>query len=112
MDTPYCGQMTDPEVLVATSVSYYDPNDESAFFGWLDKIPIVESYRGIGCDLLITLKRKPNKNDLQELIAFFTRYEIDLVQLARFETKSNRGWLRNPDAYWHGRMFGASSGSI
>lgn len=101
--------MTDPKVLVATSVRYYHQNDEAAFFGWLDRMPCVGNYRGAGCDLFITLIRQPKKTDLQELVAFFLRYEIDLAQLARFETRSNRNWLRNPSAIWYERMFGTGS---
>lgn len=101
--------MTDLKALIATSVRYYHQNDEAAFFGWLDRMFYVESYRGVGRDLLITLARQPNKTDLQELVAFFLRYEIDLAQLACLETRSNRNWLRNPSAAWHDRVFGTGS---
>jgi hypothetical protein len=98
--------MTQDNVLVATGVTYYHPSDETAFFEWLDRMECVESYRGQVCDLLIMLKRRPTKYDLQELLAFFFRYGIDMRQLVRFEMKSNRKWLRDPQKYWHQRMFG------
>lgn len=97
--------MVQDNVLVATGVSYYHQNDEAAFFEWLSRMTFVESYRGEGRDLLITLKRRPTKSDLQELLAFFFRYEIDMAQLKRFETRSNSAWLRDPEKYWSGRMF-------
>ena len=97
--------MTQNNVLVATSVTYYSQNDETAFFEWLDRMDIVENYRGEVHDLFITLARKPTKGDLRELLAFFFRYGIDTAQLARFETKTNRAWLRNPQTYWHRKMF-------
>jgi hypothetical protein len=93
-------------VLVATGVTYYHQNDETAFFGWLDRMACVNSYRGEVRDLFISLKRRPTKDDLLELLAFFFRYGIDIAQLAQFETKANSAWLRDPQKYWHRCMFG------
>ena len=97
----------DALTLVARGVAYYSPHDETAFFGWLDRLDCVESYRGTLGDLVITLKRPPTKPDLRDLIALFFRYDADMRQLARFETRSNRRWLRDPAAYWHRAVFGA-----
>ena len=96
-------------VLVATSVTYYHPNDETAFFEWLARMECVEGFDGAGHDLFIRLRGRPTKYDLQELLAFFFRYGIDISQLARFETRSNKAWLRDPQKYWHERMFGQQS---
>jgi hypothetical protein len=93
-------------VLVATGVTYYHPNDETAFFEWLDRIECVASYRGEVRDLFISLKRRPTRYDLLELLAFFFRYGIELAQLARFETKANRDWFCDPQSYWHQGVFG------
>jgi hypothetical protein len=101
--------MAQDNLLVATNITYYHQNDETAFFDWLDRMECVESYRGELHDLLITLTRRPTKSDLQELLAFFFRYGIDMRQLAQFETKTNRSWLRDPQKYWHWRMFGGGS---
>ena len=98
--------MVEKYVLVASSVTYYHHNDEAAFFGWLDRMECVEGYRGEVTDLIISLRRRPTRYDLLELIAFFFRYGIDMAQLRRFETKANRGWLRDPKMYWHQPMFG------
>ena len=98
--------MTQDNVLVATDVTYYHPNDEAAFFEWLDRMEFVDSYRGELRDLFISLNRRPRKDDLREILAFFFRYEIDMSQLAQFETKANRSWLRDPQKYWHHKMFG------
>jgi hypothetical protein len=98
--------MAQNNMLVATGVTYYHPNDETAFFEWLDRMECVDNYRGQLRDLFITLKRSPTKYDLRELVAFFFRYKIDMAQLARFETKANREWLRDPQKYWYEQMFG------
>ena len=97
--------MHQDNVLVATGVTYYHQNDETTFFEWLGRMECVQSFRGELRDLLITLKRRPTQHDLQELLAFFFRYDIDMSQLIRFETKTNSKWLRHPEAYWHERMF-------
>jgi hypothetical protein len=92
-------------VLVATGVTYYHPNDETAFFEWLDRIECVASYRGDVRDLFISLKRRPTRDDLLELLAFFHRYGMDLAQFSQFETKSNRDWFCDPQKYWHHGVF-------
>ncbi len=92
-------------ILIATEVVYYHPNDEAGFFAWLSRIDCVERFEGLGSDLEITLRRTPNISDLQELLAFFHRYRIDMGQLARFETSGNRSWFRDPVKYWHTSVF-------
>ncbi len=92
--------------LVASGVTYYHANDEAAFFEWLERIECVASYGGEGRDLFLSLKRRPTKLDLQELLAFFFRYQIDMAQLAQFETKKNRDWFCDRQKYWHEKVFG------
>lgn len=89
--------------LVATSVHYLSDGDETSFFGWLRRLGCVASVRGDGHDLVIGLRSPPDDADLRELIALFFRYDVDMRQLARF---GDRGWVRNPAAYWHRRVFG------
>ena len=96
----------DALTLVASGVTYYSQEDETAFFEWLDRLECAEGYRGRLRDLFITLKRRPTKQDLLDLMALFFRYGVDMRQLARFETKSNRHWLCDPEAYWHHSIFG------
>jgi hypothetical protein len=98
------------QILVATSVVYYHPNDENAFFEWLARIPCVERFEGIGRDLFIHLLRAPTDADLRELTAFSYRYRIDMRQLARFGTGARREWFRDPKMYWHRRVFGTARG--
>ncbi len=100
------------KVLEATLVRYYHENDERAFFEWLSRIKCVKGFDGRGTTLFITLSRKPNDNDLRELLAFFYRYKIDMRQLARFENDLNRAWFRDRRAYWYRRVFGVSASAI
>jgi len=104
--------MSEDNILVASNVVYYHQHDETAFFEWLARIGCVERFYGEGRSLFICLKRRPKQDDLRELLAFFFRYGIDMTQLARFETQSISAWLRNPQAYWHERMFGGQKGEL
>jgi hypothetical protein len=88
--------------LVATAVSYLSDGDETSFFEWLRRIKCVADVRGEGRSLFIELSNPPTDDDLRELIGLFYRYDIDMRQLARF---SERDWVRNPDAFWHQRVF-------
>lgn len=96
--------------IVASGVAYLHEADERAFFEWLDRIPCVGGYRGIGHDLLIGLTRFPSDDDLRELIAFFMRYGIDASQLAKFETAENRPWFRQKRMYWYDAIFARKAG--
>ena len=92
--------------LVARLVRYFSELDEEMFFVWLDKLDCVSEYHGEGTDLLITLKGKRlDDSSLRELLALFNRYGVDMAQLARFETKENRSWFRDPRSYWYTRVF-------
>ena len=88
--------------LVATGVRYLSQGDETAFFEWLRGIKCVQDVRGEGRSLLIKLSNPPTDEDLRELIGLFYRYDIDMRQLAEF---AEREWVRNPDAFWHQRLF-------
>ena len=45
-------------------------------------------------------------DDLRELIGLFHRYNVDMKQLAIFETKQNSVWLRYDGAFWAEKIFG------
>ncbi len=89
-----------------TGVLFYHQSDERAFFEWLERIPCVSSIRGEGTDgLVVKFKRRPGKDDLLQLLAICHRYNVDMRQLAKFETSENRDWFRKPDMYWYRAVF-------
>jgi uncharacterized protein YecE (DUF72 family) len=95
-----------PKRLVARSVGYYSKYDEDQFFGWLEKIPCVAGCRGEKVDLFIDLHDgEVDDKSLRELLALFNRYNVDMSQLAIFESSSNRQWFREPRAYWYTKVF-------
>lgn len=93
-----------------TGVLYGHPDDERAFFEWLQRIPCVKSALGSGeHGLVVRLKRRPSRSDLRSLLALCRRYVVNMRQLAKFETDSNRSWFRNPDSYWYDAVFGSEA---
>jgi len=91
-------------------MAYFSPQDEAAFFGWLQAIPGVISVRGQGQELHIQLRsRRMSQECLRELISLYSRYNGNLHELAQFENDSNRGWFKDRGAYWFGGVFGESS---
>jgi hypothetical protein len=95
-----------PKRLVVRSVKYYSEYDEDQFFGWLEKIPCVAGSHGKGVDLFVDLNDgKVDDESLRELLALFNRYNVDMSQLAIFESSSNRQWFREPRAYWYAKVF-------
>ena len=90
-----------------TGVYFYHSNDERSFFEWLGRIPCVEQYKNEGeRGLVVYLKRKPRKDELRERLAICQRYGVDMRQLAKFETVTNRQWFRDPQKYWYSKVFG------
>ena len=85
---------------------YYSRGDEAAFFAWLGGIGCVSGFEGRLRDLNITLARRPTDAELREFLALFHRYGVDMRQLARFETRTNRSWFRAEEMYWHKAVFG------
>lgn len=99
---------TDETVLEATSVQYGSTHDEDAFFEWLAKIPAVRSFRGRLHTVYIRVDRVIDDESLSEVVALFDRYDVDLAQLAVFDTETTGDWFRNPDGFWHARVFGGT----
>ena len=95
-----------PTQLVAHATRFFSAHDEAAFFEWLDKLKCVADYHGEGRNLLIRLKDEPvDDASLRELLALFSRYNIEMSQLAAFETDLNRAWFRASNTYWHATVF-------
>jgi hypothetical protein len=93
--------------LEATSVKYFAPGDERAFFAWLDQIPCVKRYAGRGHTLYISVDAAAVDQDgLRELLALFFRYGIELGQLAALDRNELTDWFRDKKAYWYKEVFG------
>ncbi|WP_334129354.1 hypothetical protein [Sneathiella sp.] len=92
--------------LEAYSVMYFGPNDESAFFEWIEKIPSISNYFGEGRSLFMTVDmKKLNETDLRSIIALFHRYKIEKKQLKVFNTGKFSKWFSDPIQYWYEDVF-------
>jgi hypothetical protein len=98
-------------VLICERVRFYSAEDETAFFGWIGRIVCVSHVEGRGDQILLHLPTKRvSALGLRELIGLFARYNVDMRQLAQFETSQNREWFRNSSTLWHKRVFGSAGG--
>ncbi|WP_067463880.1 hypothetical protein [Nocardia amamiensis] len=94
-------------VLEATGVTYYSPQDEAAFFGWLDKIPCVESYQGRVRTLYLTVDLAAVDEDgLREIVALYRSYNIDLKELRVLDADRVGPWFSDPARWWYEEVFG------
>ncbi|MEV6255828.1 hypothetical protein AB0L97_21495 [Nocardia sp. NPDC051911] len=93
-------------VIEATGVTYYSPEDEAAFFGWLDKIACVESYYGRVRTLYLTIDLEAvDEGGLCEIVALYRRYNIDLSELRVLGAGRVGPWFSDPDRWWHEGVF-------
>lgn len=94
-------------ILKCHKTTFYSQLDEEMFFTGLKKISSVKQVEGRGRDLSFTVSSRPSNKTLRELLGLFSRYKIDMRQLAQFLTKKNRSWFHSPEAYWFKRVFSA-----
>ena len=73
---------------------FYTPIDEAVFYEWLGKLKLVKSYSKSPDGLNVELVDGPHEdNDLCDLAALFHRYNLDMTQLAAFETEEHQRWF-------------------
>lgn len=102
-----------PEIVVLEMSPvgpFYSPNDEAAFFEWLDKIKPIKRYYGRLETLYIeVINSKVTEYELRELLAAFHRYKVKEKQLSVFDRKEFAPWFRNKNAPWYKTIFGRKS---
>ena len=81
-------------ILECKLVHFFTQLDEEIFFTWLKRIQCISKIEGQGTVLYLEISSSSiSDNDLNELLAVFSRYKIDLKQLQQFITKSNEYWV-------------------
>ena len=55
----------------------------------------------------LVVRSRISKTSLYDLLALFSRYGINMRQMAQFENAANSVWFRNPATFWHKQVFGA-----
>lgn len=103
METPHYGSIE----LEVDKLPFFSQGDETAFFGWLNNLSIVEKIEGSGTTLLIKVHYSTvDEEGLRELLAIFHRYCIDMRQLIVFDIDEFGDWFRSSDSYWYKSIFG------
>jgi hypothetical protein len=95
--------------LVCKDVILCSPHDEDAFFEWIKKIGCIEGLSGSDNTLYLHISSEDIfRSDLDDLLALFYRYNIDMKQLKRFLNNDNKKWFKDGKVkgYWHERVFG------
>lgn len=83
----------------ASSVRFYSPMDEDAFFDWLGKIQSIKEVYGEDRDIVLSFSGdEVSDADLHELIAVFRRYDIDKRRLRSLVNDKNQEWVRSWEA--------------
>jgi len=93
-------------VLVTPGPRFYSHGDEAMLFRWLSEIPCVSRVGGEVADLHIGIRTsRLTFKSLNELVAVFARYNLDMEVLSRFAS-GKHSWLKDyPEAYWYSSMF-------
>jgi hypothetical protein len=82
-----------PEFLIPQGLAcpYRSKGDEVAFFAWLESIPGIVRFRGVGHHLVVTTgSKRISDAGLRELIALHARYNLPMAALSQFRTAKNR----------------------
>lgn len=92
-------------VLIDEPKSYYSNLDESSFYGWLNEVDAITEISREGAKLKLTVPKPIDDVSFRDLISLLMRYGVDMAPLTALTTEGNRGWLEDPQAYWHQAMF-------
>lgn len=83
-----------PIILICKRVLFYSSIDEDLFFEWISRIPVITEVKGISDEIhLHVLNESLKYEHLNEIVALFDRYKIDMQQLSVFMNDDNRHWL-------------------
>ena len=88
-------------ILTCHRVIFFSQSDERYFFSWLNEIKAVRRWEGKGDSIFVHVPSRISDRGLRELLALFRRYRLDMRQLARFQSPSNKAWFADPRKFWN-----------
>ncbi len=94
--------------LDCSGITFRSSLDEKHLFEWAMEIPGVVRWEQ---DTLVVRSRVISRSSLRDLIALFSRYDIEMRQLAQFKNWKNEEWFASSQMYWHDLVFGQQSNS-
>ena len=72
-------------ILICKGVRFYALKDEDAFFEWIKKIQCIKNTSAAGRELYLHIPSNDiSEEDLDDLLALFYRYKINMKQLQIF----------------------------
>lgn len=83
-------------ILILAPLKFYSSEDEELFFAWLDKIPSIKSYQGIGRELHVSVSLEPiTFHEYRNFNGLFKRYKFKNIEQLKmlFKTKDNTDWF-------------------
>lgn len=84
------------------TVIYYSQLDEDHFFTWAQEIPSVKS---IDRGYLHIQETEVDDQDLVDLLALLTRYQLSARPLSALCTPDNEHWFKARDKFWYHNVF-------
>jgi len=87
------------------SLTFYSPRDEENLFSWLGSVAAIKEIKGSGDSIFVKVAVPIEDDDLSEIIAIFTRYGVNMKQLAVFDD-GRFPWLKRKGMFWYELIFG------
>jgi hypothetical protein len=79
--------------------------DERAFFEWIKAIDGVETIKGLGRCIQLSIKHQRfDDNAMRRMISLYYRYNINFETLRVLINKDNEEWIMRPSTYWADRL--------
>lgn len=93
-------------MLWCKRMRFYSEIDNEIFFEWVNKISAIKKiyHRGNAIGLWVPTNRI-SRADLREILALFTRYNVNMYQCRRFLTKKNTRWFSSVCRDWFRNIF-------
>lgn len=96
-------------VLICKNLKFFSKQDEAIFFEWIFRLDNIKKVSGKGCDVYLHVNTDDFTDwQLKELIALFSRYNVDMKQLRQLLTQENESWFcaTTAQGFWHEHIFG------
>jgi hypothetical protein len=93
------------KIMITEPIYYNSQLDEDHFFHWLQKIKNVTGVKGGKHGLEVTIDGELDAENLFDLIALMTRYELDMKWLRPYCLTVDKKYFADPQAYWFDAVF-------
>jgi hypothetical protein len=86
--------MEDMVTLIFTPLRFYSKEDEDLFFNWLEMLPCIKDFKGMGRELHVNVTKNITFNDYKNFRGMFKRYKFkNTDQIKLFMNETNKDWF-------------------